>query len=485
MGWRSTKMNELEIIKKLTLMKRKLPALLFALFLFTNNISAQQSASGTTNFASNVCCFNGFAWTIQYNFNYNDNNAKGLRLDIISKSISVANYKWQTQGQQFSPSDLAFSSWPVQSESATLFGVVTIYYKSNLVKTFNSMQIVNSIDLGTFNQWSAGGTDGPYLGLGSLRLKLSDFNINDFTVKFTNVSNGGVSPGNEQIYKAYEAKTATPKTNESNTTLEINGQSSSSSTPTETPENTSGNNGNPLPNYNAPSTSNDATIQALTAASSLISQWGAQVQAKQEAEMQLRIQREEEEARIQEEQDALEAKRQELIMNRKKLILKFPDGKTPLTHEVKDSTKVYYFTYSYQPSTIEYNTATIYISNVFPLVKYSDGSWPSKANLLEDIAKRNTGLNLILSGYYLNKADAEYQRQTLVSGVKNYSFVVQSINYAGKKTEQTGDASTDFWGNPTNVKVEEPATQSTPSSATPNTANPSNTEVDFWGNPIK
>lgn len=198
-----------------------------SLIIFSTISVSAQSASGQTIFGNNVCCFNGFTWTINYNFIYNNNNAKGIDLNILNCYVSVKNNKYQSNGIQYSPSDLGMSEWPVGTEEIMLYGIVTIYYNGNPIKTYNK-GIITSISLGRFDQWKDGGKDGPYAGIGSLKIKLDNFNVNNLSVKFTNVSAGGVNPnGSEQIYKAIQAKIhgTTNNSNGNNDSSVINGTS--------------------------------------------------------------------------------------------------------------------------------------------------------------------------------------------------------------------------------------------------------------------
>lgn len=211
-------------------MKKIITICLVMATVFTvNNISAQTS-TGQTSFPSSVCCFNGYTWTIKYGFTFNRNNAKEVYLEIYSRTVSVKNNKYQHEGKLYSPSDLGMSQWPVSTEDIILSGTVTIYYQGNPIKSYNEA-VITSKTLGTFNQYKDGGKDGPYAGIGTLKIKLEAFNINSLSVKFTNVSSGGVNPkGSEQIYKAVNAKLNGNSTNNSNsnsrsTALLINGSS--------------------------------------------------------------------------------------------------------------------------------------------------------------------------------------------------------------------------------------------------------------------
>lgn len=173
------------------------------------------------------------------------------------------------------------------------------------------------------------------------------------------------------------------------------------------------------------------------------------------------------------------AKRLQMIASRKTLFKNYPDGKTPLSYQAKEATEVYFFSYSYQAATLEEDSPLIYISNVFSISKYGDGSWPFKSNLLANIAKTNKGLDLILSGYYESREKAEEEQQLLENTAKSYEFSVKSISYVGIKSDDKPKASTDYWGNNTNK-----TNSKTNSDKNNNQASKTNDdEQDFWGNP--
>jgi len=174
------------------------------------------------------------------------------------------------------------------------------------------------------------------------------------------------------------------------------------------------------------------------------------------------------------------ANKARLVAGRKNLLSKLSDGKPPLSHQAKDATEVYFFTYSYQAASLEDDAPVIYISNVFSVAKYGDGSWPFKTNLIEGIQKTYKGLDLKLSGYYLDKEKAEEQQQLLVRATTNYNFKVNNIAYTRKKTAETASANTDYWDN--SKKDEVKAGEKTPKTQKPAK---SESKTDFWGNQVK
>lgn len=210
-----------------------------------------------------------------------------------------------------------------------------------------------------------------------------------------------------------------------------------------------------------------STETHLNNLNSYVSNMAADARAEREAK-QAR-----EDARMRANWEASEAKRKR-FEGRSALIAQFPDGKTPLSSQVKQK-EIYYFVYSYKQSDMYSERPEIKISNVFTLAKYGDDTWPFKTNLMQKIAKVNKGLDpIILCGYFTDKNQAEELRQTLVNGANDNGFAIINITYEGNKTSQAGEKTTDYWGNPTTPKTDTLKDQKT-----------LKPKVDYWGNPIK
>ncbi|MES2286265.1 MAG: hypothetical protein V4547_11295 [Bacteroidota bacterium] len=252
---------------------------------------------------------------------------------------------------------------------------------------------------------------------------------------------------------------------------------------------------NPMTSTNSNSSNLNSFTQGLergqqisNALSPAINQWADNINANREREAQAQMQREEAQARRDEENRRREAAAAEiranklrLVNNRKSLIAKYRDGVTPLSSQTKGAAEVYFFVYSYEASTLENNNPIIYISNVFSVAKYADGTWPFKTSLMESISKTNKGLNLILSGFYLSQSVADQNQQYFVNNANSYGFAINNITYSGKKSSASTGANTDYWGNPTKESVKQPNEEinTIPEQKT------SKVELDFWGNPIK
>jgi|GEM_PF-5514766 len=206
--------------------------------------------------------------------------------------------------------------------------------------------------------------------------------------------------------------------------------------------------------------------------------------AKENRQIEYEKQREEEERvrRIEEARRAEERRiHNELVGNRRSLILKFPEGSTPLSLQNINDKEIYFFIYSFQESTLENANPEIFISNVFSVKKYSDDTWPFKKNLKEKISASIKNLDFKLSGFYVDKNESEQRQQFFVKNAKSYDFIVKNVFYENEKPSDNVNSNTDFWGNSTINKEKLPS--SLPPTA--NSSEDSKAKVDFWGNTLK
>lgn len=175
---------------------------------------------------------------------------------------------------------------------------------------------------------------------------------------------------------------------------------------------------------------------------------------KKEAKQEEAAQRERQ--RKQEEEDRLaEIARQkaQLIELRNSFFDEFPEGGVPLSSQKVNTNELYYFTYIFDKSTIEAYKPTIFLSNIFVISQYSDGTWPFKSSIIADIKNLASNGTVTLVGYFTTKDLAEQMRTNFLQYAASSSFAISDINYKGRMTTST-DSSTDFWE--TNSKPTQP-----------------------------
>lgn len=168
--------------------------------------------------------------------------------------------------------------------------------------------------------------------------------------------------------------------------------------------------------------------------------------AESDARAELQRQRQEEEARIKARQlDALVGIRTEISKV-------FTAGGMPLSSHKITAPVLYVFAYGSDKTNWNKNqTVSMQISNVIPIYRYSDGSYPYTSHVNRTF--ENAGItNPILMGYFTDKTEAENYRLSLVGLAPNAKFDIKEVEVKVKeqKSNTTANASeTDFWGTTT------------------------------------
>lgn len=191
--------------------------------------------------------------------------------------------------------------------------------------------------------------------------------------------------------------------------------------------------------YSDASASDKAIGQAATQIGSYINNMRAEKE-EQRAKEELRRQREEQRARI-------EARRKEaMIQLRKGFFNEFPDGGVPLSGHKVVTNELYFFSYVFDKTKIDAGPASVKVSNVFPIARYGDGTWPFKNNVVADVKKAAAGEGPVtLVGYYTTKEMADNMRTSFLNLASRCQITAKDIAYKGKKS--SGGTATDFWGN--------------------------------------
>ena len=474
-------------------------------------VNAQNKLSGSLGPYANNNSWNKYTdlnWEVTYQFEKKKN---GIYLKYLNPKVTVAhNSLYSTAAKNYSKSELGLSAWPEIYLPSSLNVSVDCHLPNGEVVL--SGFAVSSFNYNPYEKRICGTTlNGKELDPSDFRLSVTKAYYNPQSIKELDDIIRAKQAQNSNTNTSKSATTNTTQNHSNNNNPATNNPLSSSQTnnssnnnplntktdpPTyelrysdiglpEAYQNGSVNNGNPMLNNNSnysPSPgnySNDNTVQAVGAVVDLISAWGNQAEAERERKKAAERQMAEEKKQREAEAAAVKSRKLQLAAERKALLGKLPDGNTPLSHEARAVSEVYFFVYSYNKNTLEDSSPLISISNVFSIQKYSDGTWPFKASLMEGISKMNKTPGLILSGYYSGKEKAEEQQQLFVKATTNYGFKVENILYEGKKTSQT-NSNTDYWGNP----IKNEALNEAPKTNQNKPTTPTIKKVDFWGNPI-
>jgi hypothetical protein len=160
---------------------------------------------------------------------------------------------------------------------------------------------------------------------------------------------------------------------------------------------------------------------------------------------------------------------------RTKLFQQFVDGGTPLSKHQIQSSEVYCFVYSFASGSINETSPNLYVSNVFSVAQYNDGTWPFKNSLITDIKKKTKVQEIVLIGYYTDKRMAEKMRSSLINLSGKAQLKNHDIAYMRAEAQSGSIASSeDFWE--TGTSKDPKASSSSKANTTPIKVK----EDDFW-----
>jgi len=203
------------------------------------------------------------------------------------------------------------------------------------------------------------------------------------------------------------------------------------------------NQANSLAAANTTSTSNyTAYGQALGALGGIAAGISAD-KAEQRARDELRKERDAQEKIIKARQ--LEA----LLSIREEIGKMFPEGGMPLSsHKINEPVLYLFAYYSNKSEWGENKTINMAISNVIPIYRYSDGTYPYISNVKRTFESGGIS-NPTIVGYFTDRNMAEKYLQSLKEVAEQGRFLLSNIEIKvkEKETEKAVSASEDFWGN--------------------------------------
>jgi hypothetical protein len=174
-----------------------------------------------------------------------------------------------------------------------------------------------------------------------------------------------------------------------------------------------------------------------------------QARAAERAAREARLEREREERaerqRIEREAEAerlrLEAEHLDYITGmRLSLIKEFEDGRLPLSSDKINGSEVWYFAWRGDPA------KTVYVTGVFPVARYGDGSFPYKNTVLKELDAAGGAGKIKIVGWFATRDYAQQVLNIFLTIAQNGEVNVKNITYKGKP-QSTGNAaaSADFW----------------------------------------
>lgn len=447
--------------------------------------SCYDNGQGTSSYFSQVDLNATFSFYAKNNLVYII--CSNLRMNVPS------NTTYNAYGKTYTKSDLGISQWPQNQKPWSM----TINVSGSYIGGSFNKSISCSANF-TCDEFHIEGIRADQVNVSSFKIST----ISNFTY------NQGGDPQLEELIKQ-KNKQESQKTN-SSSTASTNSESSNSldtsqSSTTETtsqipslesqyaklgiPANT--------PTYTKQEVTTKLVTQGVDLVAGILTELGEEKRQKEAYQAQLR------EAQAERERAAAAAAqiRREKIATHTNFITAFKDAKLPLSSSNIEENVIYYFAFSADKSALATTNPIIKITDIFPITKYNDDTWPFSVNIKKEISNVLKSTDIVLIGYYKSKTEAETDYFKFKNSLEKLNFLIASYNYKGKIKES--DSNDDIWDDSPNKtakkttneaddfweeskkeeKGKKTKPQSTPVNKTPTKKETPKTKTDnFWEN---
>jgi hypothetical protein len=148
-----------------------------------------------------------------------------------------------------------------------------------------------------------------------------------------------------------------------------------------------------------------------------------------------------------------EEKKRAILEMRKELFKRFPDGSPP-DQQLKIQNKViYFFAYITEKNKIEETKPVVTVTNIFPVTKFDDGTFPYKVSIMNKLTGIAPG-NISLTGFFETSERAEEIRKVFIKLAESSQMTIRQFQL---KTNSTASSNidnkntADFWENGKNT----------------------------------
>ena len=119
----------------------------------------------------------------------------------------------------------------------------------------------------------------------------------------------------------------------------------------------------------------------------------------------------------------------------------FKDGKIPVGADNVSADELWFFAW-------QGGGAQASVTNVFPIARYNDGSYPFKNNIVSEISKAGISGTVNIVGWFNSYEEAQQAKNRFLQTAREGEMTVKEINYKGKPktTGNTTKQGDDFWG---------------------------------------
>jgi len=165
-----------------------------------------------------------------------------------------------------------------------------------------------------------------------------------------------------------------------------------------------------------------------------------------EAQEQLRIQRENEIKKFEEE------RKRAILEMRQDLFKRFPDGSPPQQSKYENNT-IYFFAYITEKNKIQETKPLVTVTNIFPVSKFDDGTFPYKVSIMNKLTGIAPG-NINLTGFFESSERAEEIRKVFIKLAETSQLTVRQFQLKTNSSSASNTNKTiagDFWENGKNT----------------------------------
>jgi hypothetical protein len=148
-----------------------------------------------------------------------------------------------------------------------------------------------------------------------------------------------------------------------------------------------------------------------------------------------------------------EEKKRAILEMRNELFKRFPDGSPP-DQQLKIQNKViYFFAYITEKNKIEETKPVVTVTNIFPVTKFDDGTFPYKVSIMNKLTGIAAG-NISLTGFFETYEKAEEIRKVFIKLAESSQLTVRQFQlktYSTSSSKFNSANSGDFWENGKNT----------------------------------
>lgn len=170
----------------------------------------------------------------------------------------------------------------------------------------------------------------------------------------------------------------------------------------------------------------------------------AEGRARRQAAREAASAREAELERERAEKARIEKQRLDFILSTRATVLEeYSKSKPiPLSTSKETANRIYYFIYDVNAADSQRERTKTYVSNVFEIGRFNDGTWPYQSAVDKEISTLTPYGNKVMHGYYTSKEDAESMRKLFIQQMSEYGgATIEEVNYKGKPASASMAAS--------------------------------------------